>query len=300
MIGQDILSGLIQQSANDCITTNSDGSLTFTETYKGPWTTILNLPTTGGFYKDVARNNTLAGQWAHQFSAPSLPTGKAWFLSQVQTSQLEAGDHGEIRLTWYSVSSGGGGSDPDAPDLSTVTISWNCSWAGESKSVLAYCANGGVDLNPDRENASAGNIRMWSEEQDAALKAQNSFQYDGLEYKLTDTELSVGQLYNKDVNPVFHSPVIIKTTSRNVEQLSSIDLNGVDTIMNPQSPFRFEEDWKFIYLGAEVSYTQKSYYSKQLSADKTYYELEMKETWSGHKNPREEFYGENAWKIGEL
>lgn len=300
MIGNQILSGLVQQSGND-VCNNANGTITFTETYKGPWTTINDLPTSGGFDYGVSRASTVANEWDSIFPAPKPPNGNSWYLVQVTTSQLEAGDHGEIRLTWEMRKTEGQDVDPDAPDLSTVTVNWECAWQGESTNVLAYCSNGGVNVDPNRTNAYAGNILLWAEEENAMIKSANSFQYDGIEYKLNDAELSVGQLYSKDVNPVFHSPVVTKTSTRNIEQLSSIAITGIDTIQTIEDcPFKFDQDWKFILLGNDITYEQKSYYSKRLSADVTYYFLTDKQTWAGHKNPREEFYGNNAWKIGEL
>lgn len=301
MIGNEILSGLVQQSGND-VCNNANGTITFTETYKGPWTTITNLPTVGGFVDGVVRTATVAGTWDHKFPAPTPMGGTAWYLSQVTTSQLESGDHGEIRLTWEMRKIPNPNFDPDAPDLSTVTVNWECTWQGESKNVLAYCSHGGVNVDPNRTNAYAGNILLWSEEENAMLKSANSFQYDGIEYKLNNRELSVGQLYSKDVNPVFHSPVVTKISMRNCDRLSDLTITGIDTIqqLEQRCPFKFDSDWKFILLGNDVTYEEKSYYSKKLSADVTYYFLTDKQTWAGHKNPRDEFYGANAWKIGEL
>lgn len=295
-----ILDNLIQQSGNDVGNSTTQNLVSFTEVYKGPWTTIKDLPTVGGFLVGVKRQNVMSGSWDSKFAAPAAPYGRSWFLSQITTNQLEAGDHGEVRLTWDLNFTDIDVPDPDSPDLSTVTTNWECSWNAESKSILAYCSSGSLQTEAHNK-AYAGNIKMWAEEENAQLKAKNSFQFDGKEYKLNDIELSIGQLYVKDVNPVFHNPIITKVTTQNVNQLSSINVKGIDKISDPRSPFTFDQNtWTFIKLGNDVQYEIKRYYSKTLSAEQIYYTLTTKEYWAGHKNPRTEFYGKNAWKIGEM
>lgn len=295
-----ILDTLIQQSGNDVGNSTAKNFVSFNEVYKGPWTIIKDLPTTGGFVIGVKRQDVMDSDWDHKFAAPAAPAGRSWFLDQVTTNQLQAGDHGEIHLTWGLGFTDIVVPDPDAPDLSTVTTTWECSWNAESQNVLAYCSSGSLQT-AEHNNAYAGNIKMWAEEENAQLKAKNSFQFDGKEYKLNDIELSIGNLYVKNVNPVFHAPVITKVTQQNVEQLSSISIAGIDKIETPSgNPFQFDADWTFIKLGNDVQYETKRYYSQTLSAEKTYYAMTTKESWAGHKNPRQEFYGENAWTIGEM
>lgn len=154
-VGRDsegILTDIVQIPTDGAGET-SQNRWSFSEKFKGPWSLIKEMPfrSSGGlgpFMFGIKRSVAMAGAGSvvHRYEAPAAPNGRIWFLQGCTTTELEAGGHGEITVTWmaqdpdWKVDNGSMSSD----DLDKHDITWDCSWMAYSENVLAYCDEGGI------------------------------------------------------------------------------------------------------------------------------------------------------------
>ena len=167
-----------------------------------------------------------------------------------------------------------------------TTISENVSWQTYSVSPYIYCNE--VNHNdvpvpkigpvpaPSGKNALRSHI-----EKAITLNAQNSENYPYKwgnstgDFQLTVDEIAIWKKVATGVNPVFHKPVISKTTlwestdPLNVPRQSAI----VDRISTPNVSILSKVPWNYswIYQGRTLTTTERTYFTPEHSAGVTIY-----------------------------
>lgn len=85
-----------------------DLEATYTERWKGPWSSIKNAATGGAvfgvtFTPGSNRPVLDSTDWYAPNGIPSTyTTGGAWTISTVEVEELDAGDHGVLKVTYKS------------------------------------------------------------------------------------------------------------------------------------------------------------------------------------------------------
>lgn len=195
-----------------------------------------------------------------------------------------------------------------------TTISENVSWQTYSVSPYIYCNE--VNHNdvpvpkigpmpaPSGKNALRSHI-----EKAITLNAQNSENYPYKwgnstgDFQLTEDEIAIWKKVAVGVNPVFHKPVISKTTLW--ESTDPLNVPGqsaiVDRISTPNVSILSKVPWDYswIYQGRTLATTERTYFTPEHSAGVTIYQVTFTDVWEGARDPDPDFYGPNAWVFHE-
>lgn len=195
-----------------------------------------------------------------------------------------------------------------------TTISENVTWQTYSVSPYIYCNE--VNHNdalvpktgpipaPSGSNALRRHIEMA-----ITQNAQNSENYpykwgnSTNDFQLTEDEIAIWKKVAAGVNPVFHKPVISKTTLW--ESTDSLNVPGqsttVDRISTPDVSILSKVPWDYswIYQGRTLATSEKTYFTPEHSEGVTIYQVTFTDVWEGARDPDPDFYGANAWVFHE-
>lgn len=148
---------MVQQPVENAIEVSWDNGARYTERWKGPYSEMKGVTTNGG---EVMGRNFLVGQelpaipssgkWHSLIGAPSPLTGMKWMVDTITATELEAGDHGLLEITYKAVPDnllpmGGYGTSAETGDPSgrikvvTTNSGWTLRWGTYSRNVLEYC-----------------------------------------------------------------------------------------------------------------------------------------------------------------
>ena len=201
-------------------------------------------------------------------------TDQTWGLNRYQLQQIEAGQYMVLKC-WFQYT----GIDID--DLpqdwhKETTISENVTWQTYSVSPYIYCNE--VDHNdvlapktgpmpaPSGKNALRRHIEMA-----ITQNAQNSENYpykwgnSTNDFQLTVDEIAIWKKVAAGVNPVFHKPIISKTTLW--ESTDPLNVPGqntaVDRISTPVVSILSKVPWEYswIYQGRTLATSERTYFT---------------------------------------
>lgn len=134
-----------------------DNGATYTERWKGPYSDMKGVTDAGG---TVMGRNFIVGQeipaipsegkWHSLIGAPSPLNDMKWMVDTITATELEAGDHGLLEITYKAVPAtllpmGGYGTSAETGDPSgrikvvTANSGWTLRWGTYSRNVLEYC-----------------------------------------------------------------------------------------------------------------------------------------------------------------
>lgn len=168
---------MVQQPVDNAIDISLDNGARYTERWKGPYSQMRAVTSAGtqvmGYTFQVGkeRPNVAAPNWQSVIGPPT-PVGKMkWMVDAVNVTELEAGDHGLLEVTYRAVPEsmlsamgGYGWSDvpgsPSAKMVYTENSGWNLRWGTYSRNVLEYCDLSTVedDNNENDDTAHADHI----------------------------------------------------------------------------------------------------------------------------------------------
>lgn len=235
---QGSLAVLVQQPTDNSPQNSSNGAL-YVEEWKGPYSIIKELPfgQAGGIAQcqlGQSHSSIVSGsKWVSRFTCPG--SASDWYLEEVQVRQIEAGDHGILRLTWRRKSDASG--DPEEPVGSET---WNIKWQPYSVSPYAFCANndpgnakyagsGGSGSDDTTSTAYAQHIKDCIEQPaDSGQQLKQFYDYmnattAGKIYTLNAMERAIMDKVEDDKSPTYHFPILTKSTVTVFEsQLSSV------------------------------------------------------------------------------
>lgn len=201
-------------------------------------------------------------------------TNKTWGLSRYQLQQIEAGQY-MILKCWFQYT-GINIDDLDKDWHKETTISENVTWQTYSVSPYIYCNE--VEHNdvlapktgpmpaPSGKNALRRHIEMA-----ITQNAQNSENYpykwgnSTNDFQLTEDEIAIWKKVAAGVNPVFHKPVISKTTLW--ESTDPLNVPGqnttVDRISTPDVSILSKVPWEYswIYQGRTLTTSERTYFT---------------------------------------
>lgn len=105
------------------------------------------------------------------------------------------------------------------------------------------------------------------------------------------------------VNPVFHKPIISKTTLWESTDPLNVPAQSatVDRISTPDVSILSKVPWDYswIYQGRTLTTSEKTYFTPEHSSGVTVYQVTFTDVWEGAREPDTDFYGANAWEFGE-
>lgn len=148
---------MVQQPVDNAIEVSWDNGARYTERWKGPYSAMKGVTSSGG---NVMGRNFIVGQalpdipsegkWHSLIGAPSPLSGMKWMVDTVTATELEAGDHGLLEITYKAVPAtllpmGGYGTSAETGDPSgrikvvTANSGWTLRWGTYSRNVLEYC-----------------------------------------------------------------------------------------------------------------------------------------------------------------
>ena len=146
---------MVQQPVDNAIEVSWDNGARYTERWKGPYSAMRGVTSRGG---NVLGRKFIVGQeipavtgdWHSLIGAPSPLNGMKWMVDTITATELEAGDHGILEITYKAVPDdvlpmGGYGTSADAEDPSgrikvvTANSGWTLRWGTYSRNVLEYC-----------------------------------------------------------------------------------------------------------------------------------------------------------------
>lgn len=248
------------------------------------------------------------------------PNDNSFGLNSYQLQQIEAGQYMllKCRYEYTGIDIEGLPEDPDETWQEEVSETWSVGWTTYSVSPYIYCdevEHSDVRVGIDQEPSDAGHAKR-SHIEDALFQPskQKSNATDGpyirlgsmLPYKLTIAEQKILDKVATGVNPVFHKPIVTKTSiwksnkQNNIPQPSgNLDREGLPG--GATAP-----GWTGSYIYCGMSYTQTEQKITTVNEDHpeetktvTIYTLNVVETWEGARKLDEDFYGVNAWEFGQ-
>ena len=246
--------------------------------------------------------------------------GNSFGLNSYQLQQIEAGQYMllKCRYEYTGIDIEDLPEDPDETWEEEVSETWSVAWATYSVSPYIYCdevdhsdVRVGIDQEPTGEGHAKRSHIEWTEKQPSKQTSNNP---DGvyvrlgsmIPYKLTGAEQKIKAKVDTGVNPVFHKPIVTKTSvwksnkENNIPQPSgNLDREGLPG--GATAP-----GWTGSYIYCGMSYTQTEQKITTVNEDHpeetktiTIYTLNVVETWEGARKLDEDFYGVNAWEFGQ-
>lgn len=241
-------------------------------------------------------------------------TDQTWGLNRYQLQQIEAGQYMNLKC-WFQYT--GLNIDQLPEDWSKeTTISENVTWQTYSVSPYIYCnevehEDETFEADDPQEEPTGGNAQRSHIERCYTSDANNRLNdkiWVYRDYKknlvcLTDSEFQIMKKIAAGVNPVFHKPIISKTTLWMSNQKLNIPGGGqkIDTIQTPTADITSKVPWDYqwIYQGRTMTTTERTYFTPQHSDGVTIYEVTFTDTWEGARKPDPDFYGADAWEFHE-
>ena len=328
---QGTLAAIVLQPVEQAPAIDADNNLTYVEIWKGPY----------GWAKDIyeydpidkSREEFITSvrgevQVIERFNPPNPGTDNAWYISNVQVRELEAGDHAEIRVTYtardLTYEPGQAWNSLGHKDV------WTLDWQSYSVTPYAFCKNDPTETpcslyNPDdwSDTAWRKNIEDFFQSQSGDKK---EFQYASTafrEYYLTlnNAERLVAKKVIEGKNAIYHYPVLkhhqewnkkFASLSANVEFPNTLG-EDIDHIVSTESaqlsscPYKFPTEngkpvWTWTKTGDTMTQTKDRATNTVTFARDTVY-------W-GTKDPDLNFYGNVKfnhqqlsscrWEIGKV
>lgn len=187
---------------------------TFTEVWKGPWSQIKDVASTGKVFgttllpggKRPAFNN---GYWDKSAGTPApMSASLPWIISGIEIQQT-IGDHGILTITYKS--GDGDESDPDSGEypeydeddpckLIESATSWQLSWEAFKRSVLDYSSDP-TAISLYKNFPTGVPYQYYVAGSMHGAKASITEADDGKERK-------IAEYFKKGVSPQFHYPVV--------------------------------------------------------------------------------------------
>lgn len=240
-------------------------------------------------------------------------TDNTWGLNRYQLQQIEAGQY-MILKCWFQYT---GIDIDDLPEdwHKETVLSENVTWQTYSVSPYIYCnevqhSDEVFDAStppsePTGKNAQRSHIeRCFTSPSENRL---NDRVWVYRDYKknlvcLTDSEFQIYKKIAVGVNPVFHKPVISKTTLW--ESNDPLNVPGqnlkVDRISAPAVSIvsKVPWDYQWIYQGRTLTTSERTYFTPEHSEGVTIYQVTFTDVWEGAREPDTDFYGNDAWEFG--
>lgn len=156
LIGQNgVLTKMVQQPIDNAIEISWQDGARYTEKWKGPYHEMKEVTKDGGLIMGKAwkvgfGRPVLDDNWVSLINIPQPVTGMAWMIDTIEVTEIEAGAHGELLITYKAVSLddlpmvGYGGKEPSSETSSEVVTEssgWTLRWGTYSRNVLEYCTN---------------------------------------------------------------------------------------------------------------------------------------------------------------
>lgn len=241
-------------------------------------------------------------------------TDQTWGLNRYQLQQIEAGQYMNLKC-WFQYTGLNIDQLPENWSKET-TISENVTWQTYSVSPYIYCnevehedETFEADMPP--EEPTGGNAQRSHIERCYTSDANNRLNdkiWVYRDYKknlvcLTESEFQIMKKIATGVNPVFHKPIISKTTLWMSNQKLNVPggAQKIDTIQTPTADITSKVPWDYqwIYQGRTMTTTERTYFTPQHSDGVTIYEVTFTDTWEGAREPDTDFYGSDAWEFHE-
>jgi len=317
------LSSMILQP-NSLQISNDKDCQRMTEVWKGPWSVLKDLTNIKDksvfgvkLYPGIIRPSAMdsSTSWKKEFDTPVASISAKtveWLIDTVETKQIEAGDYGELTITYSSVrqNSSGGGQNADIPGdcVQTQPTVWSLNWGTFTRSPLEYAQDvtGGTaeDIKNCYENDHPGSVAE-------AVPLNPQVDADNLKYAyymgtedinreikiLVDNGVpestKIYEYLCKGITPQFHYPIVSKQDHFFLSSGFVFNVTpGVD-IDKKQSlpascPYQFNNNWQWLK-------TDDSYQITQNTFEGTTYT--RTQTWTGAKIWDDNFYGDNPWPL---
>lgn len=357
---QGSLTALIQQTCTvfPSVTSTNPEEQTYEESWKGPSSILKDIPNgdkTYGSWKignerpDVSNNL----KFVVRFSQPKTYNDfYKWIIQSIEIEQLAAGDHSLMKVS-YRQKYAFGEKDPDQKDIVTKIknkVEWNLTWGSNNVNVLAYCnaalskpackirkinnsigSDNFVPQNPDAPNIKSNPENIIN----CSNNVNGDSPVDLLPYQwiqgnyvceLRYNEKLIKDKYSANANPVFHYPIITKTTtlytklndySKVVNDFITGDIDVIyhegneikdipDCPLIPRKPkWAPNGRWEFLKTAENVSFINKT---NEFNS----YTYVIQEVWWGSYNSDPQVFGEiwgfdkdfygwtNRWQLNSL
>lgn len=295
----------------------SDGTATYTETWKGPWESIRLLSGTQKVMGTTLivgqkRPNFNNGNWSSEFNPPSTPSElkMPWVISSLQIQQEGSGQSGILTIQYackqptVENANPDGGTEPETPTDDNYQVEleeqkrWSIDWHTYNRSVLEYS----TDPNGIIYYKNARAAKPWTYKLDV----------DGTNtVEITDTkERQIATYYAKNVSPQFHYPTVTlhQEYTLPIDKPVYTDIGkDLDKIQQlPDScPFKSKlTNWHWIMVAdrGSIIRTDKETITTSEQEGEPVTEVVQQlrysrdTTWQGAYHWDENFYGSNAWQ----
>ena len=247
-----VLTKMVQQPVDNAIEISWQDGAKYTERWKGPYDAMKGVTATGGTVKGATwlvgyARPSLGTDWASLIGMPTTTSGMTWMIDTIEVTEIEAGAHGELLITYKAVSTddlpmvGYGGKEPSSETSSEVVTEssgWTLRWGTYSRNVLEYCTNlsiYNVDDPSDHANIAHADCVIKCSQLPKPRKSQIPSEWRGSgsshpeQYMWVepnqagesvsadvrelgnDKERKIYDYYTRGVQPVFHYPVLTYT-----------------------------------------------------------------------------------------
>ena len=241
---------MVQQPVENAIEVSWDNGARYIERWKGPYSAMRGVTSSGGTVmgRRLAVGEKRSGMnsnWKWLIDAPSPLPNMSWMVDSVTATELEAGSHGLLEITYKAVPDGllpmgGYGTSAETGDPSgrikvvTANSGWTLRWGTYSRNVLEYCdlSADSADNDDNDEAAHADHIikcaqlpkprtsqipEDWRADPERfppqymwvePNQAGESVSADVRRLCISKKERQIYNYYVRGVQPVFHYPIL--------------------------------------------------------------------------------------------
>lgn len=314
------LAAIVLQPVEQAPAIDADNNLTYVEIWKGPYAWAKNIYSYDPIDRSREEFITLVRgevQVIERFNPPHPGTDNSWFITNVSVRELEAGDHGEIRITYTARDTS---YDPGQAwnSLGNKDV-WTLDWQSYSVTPYAFCKNDPIE-DPPTGNPLDTTSTAWRKNIEDFFQSQSGdkskFEYAPTTFReyfltLNEAERLVAKKVIEGKNAVYHYPVLkhhqewnkkFASLSASVEFPNTLG-EDIDHIVSMESaqlsscPYKFPTEngkpvWTWTKTGDTMTQTKDKATNTVTFARDTIY-------W-GTKDPDINFYGNVTFNHQEL
>lgn len=268
-------------------TNKDDLEAIYTERWKGPWESIKNAASGVAVFGATFTPGNIrpaldATVWYAPNGIPSTyTTGGAWTVEKVEVEELDAGDHGILKVTYKS------SKEAATEKELTENRRWTLSWNAYTFNVLNYIspANRLAVLAWKKHPVTSTSSRVYFSDTRASAYSE-----------LPDDEnvTKVADYFQSGINPQFHTPIVNYHQEYELEEDEGIDFDiNIDQIqeLDNDCPFKAKlTEWQFLLVSDTVVQKAKGVRVKNgVNITTKIYSRER--SWAGAKVIDTNFYG---------
>lgn len=339
-----VLEKMVQQPTDGTLNVSYDNGATYVEIWKGSYADMGDVAARGGTVGGVTwrvgyARPTLNNNWVSLLPVPAPLSGMAWMVDNIEVSEIEAGEHGTMQITYKAVPEsmlpmGGYGSETSS-EIVTESTGWQLRWVEYSVDPLEYCTEGptqydDLDENEQHQQLAHADCVIKCAQLPKPRKSQipddmkeNPTQYMWVEPNQAGESISADvrelgnereqKIYNwhvRGMHAIYHRPVLSWT--RTVEMpistftmSSNIDV-GIDKIDVAKKANQDDTLQKCPFKLPDdyywINIGTDTHMKYSTGIQKSTCQLTYETTWEGWKYYVKEWYGSDneRWKVGAL